>query len=323
MRIFLTGATGYLGGALARRLAAEGHQLSAVVRDFERAAPLADLGVQLHRGDIEDRYSLREGMAGADWVIHSAALVALDGDGEAMRRANVEGSENVASLAYKLGVGRFLSISSVAYFGGSADDGSLADESAPLREPFPSPYSATKHAGQKRIEEWERRGLRLNTVYPGLIYGPPGKKAGANYLLRRIAKGRVPALVGADRKASWVRLDDVVEALVRILAGAPPGRGYLLAGDVVTTGELVALVCRLAAVEPPRLHLPFELVRLGLGVAAPLYRLAGRRPPVARGELASLARHWAFDDTRARQELGWRPRKLAEALPGMIDFLKT
>ncbi|HEX4952264.1 MAG TPA: NAD-dependent epimerase/dehydratase family protein [Thermoanaerobaculia bacterium] len=323
MRIFLTGATGYLGGALARRLVAEGHQLSAVVRDIERAAPLGELGVQLHRGDIEDRYSLREGMAGADWVVHSAALVAIDGDGEAMRRANVDGSENVASLAYKLGVGRFLSISSVVYFGGSPDDGSLADESAPIRSPFPSPYSATKHAGQKVIEEWAHRGLKVNTVYPGLIYGPPGKKAGANYLLRRIAKGRVPVLVGADRKASWVHLDDVVEALVRILAGAPPGRGYLLAGDVVTTGELVALLCRLAGVAPPRLRLSFGLARFGLGLAAPFYRLRGRRPPVAPGELASLERHWAFDDSRARQELGWQPRTLAEALPGMVDFLKT
>src|SRR5262245_37021659 len=112
MRIYLTGGTGYIGRALAARLAAAGHEVRALVRPTSNAAPLTQLGIAVFTGDIADRASMREGMSGADWVIHAAADLAFDGPPERMRQANVQGSENVASLACKLGVGRFLSVSS-------------------------------------------------------------------------------------------------------------------------------------------------------------------------------------------------------------------
>jgi len=192
MRIFLTGGTGYIGRALARRLAEAGHEVRALVRPTSETEPLKQLGIATFIGDIADRASMREGMSGADWVIHAAAELDLTGPPERMRRANLQGSENVASLAYKLGVGRFLSVSSMAYFGGSPPDGSTAGEDAPVQTPFPSLYSATKHSGELAIQEWAKRGLRVNTVYPSLVYGPPGKKEGANSLLRGFLKGRFP-----------------------------------------------------------------------------------------------------------------------------------
>ncbi|MFN7959832.1 MAG: NAD-dependent epimerase/dehydratase family protein [Thermoanaerobaculia bacterium] len=323
MRIFLTGASGYLGGVLARRLSEEGHEVRALVRAGSRRENLEALGVSLFTGDITDRYSLREGMSGADWVIHSAAFVAMDGDLEAMKAVNVAGSDNVASLAFKLGVGGLLSISSIAAFGGSPDDGSLAAEESPVRQPFPSPYGATKHAGQRAIEEWAKRGLGVATVYPSLIYGPPGKKLGANVLLRNILLGRIPMIVGADRKTSWIHIDDVVTAISGILTGAPAGRSYILAGEVISIGELIGLVCRLGGVRPPGLRLPVGAAQLALKVAGPIYRARGRRPPWSPGEVASLARHWAFDDRRARQQLAWQPRPLAEGLPPTIEYLRS
>ncbi len=321
MRIFLTGATGYLGGALARRLAADGHEVRALVRPGRDLQALVNAGVTPCTGDIADRASMREGMSGADWVIHAAAYVELEGPREAMERVNVQGSENVASLAHKLGVGRFLSVSSIAQFGGSPEDGSAGHESSPVLRPFPSLYSETKHAGQERIRQWTRQGLALNTVFPSLIYGPPGKRLGSNAVLRTMALGRFPALVGGDRKTSWVFLDDVVEAMLRIVTQAPAGRDYVLAGEITTVRDLTHQVCRLAGVKPPRLELPLALARAAVALGAPLAKLFGARPPLTPGQLASLSRHWAFDDTRARQELGWAPRPLAEGLPPTVEFL--
>jgi nucleoside-diphosphate-sugar epimerase len=240
-----------------------------------------------------------------------------------MRQTNVEGSENVASLAYKLGVGRFLSVSSMAYFGGSPADGSPADETARPMEPFPTLYSATKHAGELAIQEWTKKGLRINTVYPSLVYGPPGKKDGANSLLRQLLKGRFPVLVGADRKAGWIYLDDVVDAMVRIVHKAEPGRDYLLTGETTTLGSLVDRVCKLGGVKPPRLSLPVGAARALMALAGPFYRMKGRRPPVAPDQLNNLERHWAFDDTRARTELGWTPRSLDEGLPPTVRYLQS
>jgi farnesol dehydrogenase len=323
MRIYLTGGTGYIGRALARRLVEAGHEVRALVRATSNAQPLQDLGVDTFVGDIQDRYSLREGMSGADWVIHAAADLDLTGPPDRMRQTNIQGSENVASLAYKLGVGRFLSVSSMAYFGGSPDDGSLGDETQRPREPFPTLYSATKHSGELAIQEWAKKGLKVNTVYPSLVYGPPGKKEGANSLLRQLLKGRFPVLVGADRKTSWIYIDDVADAMVRIVQSSEPGRNYLLAGDVTTLRSLVERVCTLGGVKPPKLSLPIGAARAAMALAGPFYRMKGRRPPVAPDQLDNLARHWAFSDQRARTELGWTPRTLDEGLPPTVRHLQA
>ncbi|HVT60934.1 MAG TPA: NAD-dependent epimerase/dehydratase family protein [Thermoanaerobaculia bacterium] len=326
MRVFLTGATGYIGRVLARRLVEEGHEVRALVRATSRAEnveTLARLGVATFAGDVGERASMREGMSGSDWVIHAAAELDPAAPPERMRAANVQGSDNVASLAWKLGVGRFLSVSSIAYFGGSPEDGSPAGETAPPRKPFPSVYSATKHAGERAIREYASRGLAINSVYPGLVYGPPGKRGGSNLLLRQLIRGRLPALVAPERKTSWVFLEDVAEAVLLVMRQAPPGRDYLLAGEVATLREVVAQVCALAAVRPPRLALPLGAARLLLAAAVPFYRLRGRRPPIPPAQLASLRRHWAFDDSRARRELGWQPRGLAQGLPSTIEYLRA
>jgi nucleoside-diphosphate-sugar epimerase len=315
MRIFVTGGTGYIGKALVARLVGAGHEVRALVRATSRTAPLTELGVTTFVGDVGDRYSMREGMSGCDWVIHAAADLDLNGPAERMRTANVQGSENVASLACKLGVGRFLSVSSIAFFGGSPPEGPPATEEEPPIQPFPTLYSATKHGGEMAIREWAKRGLRLNTVYPSLVYGPPGKKEGSNAILRQLYLGRFPVLVGGKRRATWVYLEDLVDGMMRVLERAPAGRDYLLTGEVATLGELARKIAALGGARPPRLDLPVPLARAALGLATPFFRLAGRRPPFSPGQLGSLTRDWAFDDSRARTELGWTPRGLDAGLP--------
>jgi len=325
MRIFLTGATGYIGTALARRLAADGHELRAVVRESSRTDILERLGVATFPGDVTDRFSMREAMSGADWVIHMAAELDPSAPLERMREVNVGGSEAVASLAYKLGVGRLLSVSSMAYFGGSPPDGGLANEETPPHEPFPSAYSLTKHEGELAVRAWAERGLRVNTVYPSLVYGPPGKKMGANWLLRALLKERFPVTVGAGKRTSWVFLDDLVDGMVRLMDRAealPPGRDYLLAGDVATVREVADRVAELGGVRAPRIDLPVGVARFATALTSPLFRLVGKRSPLPSEQLRSLERHWAFDDSRARAELDWRPRTLAEALPPTVAYLQ-
>jgi dihydroflavonol-4-reductase len=321
MRFFVTGATGYIGTGLCRRLVSGGHEVRALVRASSRTDELHRLGVTTFVGDLGDRASMREGMSGADWVVHAAAELDPASPPGRMAAANVAGSENVASLAWKLGVPRFLSVSSIAWYAGSPSDGNPGDEESPVQLPFPTPYSATKHAGQQAIRAWAARGLRLNTVFPSLVYGPPGKRGGANTLLRSLLRQRFPALVGADRKASWVFLEDVVEGMVAVIERAPPGRDFLLAGETATVRQLADQVCALGGVRAPRREVSPRTARWALRLGAPLLRLAGRRPPMPAGQVASLERHWAFDDRRARGELGWRPRPLAEGLPPTVAYL--
>lgn len=321
MRIYLTGATGYIGRALALRFQGLGHEVRALVRPTSVLQPLHDAGIATFSGDIRDRASMREGMSGADWVIHAAAELDLRASDDRISGANVDGSENVASLAWKLGVGRFLSISSMARWGGSPDDGTAASEATPPNLPQPTRYCATKAAGEERIQEYAKKGLRVNTVFPSLVYGPPGKKEGANAILRAMMLGRFPLLVEPEKLTSWIYLDDVVDAIVAVVEKAPPGRGYLLAGEAWTIRRLAHRVAELAGTKPPRHALSAKSTKRLFQVAGPLLRLAGKRLPVPLEQLDSLARHWNFDDTRARTELAWSPRGLEEGLATTVEFL--
>jgi nucleoside-diphosphate-sugar epimerase len=329
-RISLTGATGYLGQLLAERLLGDGHEVVALVRETSDPAVVDRLrrwGALTSIGDVTDRYSLRTALSGADWVIHAAADVDLEGPPERMRAVNVEGSANVASLAYKIGVGRLLSVSSMARWGGSPGDGTAATEDSPVLDP-PTLYSATKDEGERAIHEWARQGLKVSTVYPSLIYGPPGKPRGTNALLARVARGEMPLLVGGDRRLSWVHADDVVDGIARVLEhDARPehredtGRGWLLAGEIAPLREVVEKTAALAGVAPPRLSAPVPLAKGLVGAWKGLSRLGLPEPPVSVASLGSLDRHWAFDDSRARRELGWSPRGLDEGLPPTVAYL--
>lgn len=322
MRIFLTGATGYIGGALARRLASRGHELVALVRPSSDTRQLDELGVSTSVGDVTDRYSLRPGMAGADLVIHAAADLDMTGPAAERRRrmeeVNVRGTESVASLAYKLGVGSLLHVSSIARWGGSPPDGSAADEESPLFEP-PSTYARTKADADRAVDSWEEQGLEVRRVYPGLVYGPPGKREGTNALLGMLARGEAKVLVGADRRLSWVHVDDVVDGILGAIEHGEPGRGYVLAGEVATLGEVAERVCELAGRRPPRLRLPMPVAKAGLEIWRWAAALGAPAPGFSPGQLESLGRHWAFDDSRARRELGWEPRPLAEGLPPTVE----
>jgi nucleoside-diphosphate-sugar epimerase len=322
MRVFVTGASGYIGRALCRRLAAGGHEVHALVRASSRTAPLVDGGATLHLGDVTDRASMREGMSGADAVVHAAADLDLAGPAGRMEAVNVGGSENVASLAWKLGVPRFLSIGSVACWGGSPGDGTPATEDTPVLPP-PTRYSATKRRGDEAVRAWAGRGLKVLTVHPSLVYGPPGKKEGANALLRQLDLGRFPALIGADRRTSWIFLDDLVEGLWRVLERGEPGGVWLMAGEITTVAEVARRVAAAGGAPVPRWRWPVGAARVALGLATPFYGLRRRRPPIPVEQLESLRRHWAFDDRRARTQFDWRPRGLEAGLPPTLEHLRA
>lgn len=323
MRIFITGASGYIGSALTRLWSDQGYEVHALVRPTSDRSELDALGVQCHVGDTGDADSLREGMSGSDWVVHAAAMIDPRGGPEQMQRANVLGSDTVAGTAFEMGVERFLSVSSMAYFGGSPHDGSPSREDSAPQLPFPTDYSATKHAAEKAVQVWAAKGLQVNTVYPSLVYGPPGGKRGINSLIRLAVKGRLPALIGARLKTSWIYLDDLVDGMDRVMQMAAPGRNFLMTGEVATIEEAVTKVCALTDAPHPRLQISAGVAWWFLTAMDALYRLRGKRQPVSKQHLKSLQRHWCFDDSLARQELEWHPRDLDDGLPPTIEFLQS
>lgn len=322
LRIALTGATGYIGGALAARLVERGHQLVVLARPTSKLDRLQGLELEVVVGDLADGAALERLASGADVVVHAAAELDFDAPLARMTATNVTGSDRLASAVAAARVKRLVAFSSIAAYGGSPADGSAAREQSPVMRPLPSNYAATKLAGQEALEAAAtKNGLSLELIHPSLVYGPPAKRGGANGLLRQIARGQMPAIVGGDRLASWVFLDDLVDAVTTQLErGAGPSR-QILAGEAVTVRALVTKVCALAGRRPPRLELPLGLAKALAIATGPLFALRGRRSPLSVEQLGNLSRHWNFDDSAARERLGWSPRGLDQGLPPTIDHL--
>ncbi|MEE9268134.1 MAG: NAD-dependent epimerase/dehydratase family protein, partial [Thermoplasmata archaeon] len=172
MRYFVTGATGFIGSRLVRQLAEGGHEVAALVRTPPAARPLADLGVDVHKGDVTDRESMRAPMEGADGVFHLAAWFKIGAwDRRAAVPVNVDGTRNVLELMKELEIPRGVYTSSLAAFGDT--HGKVVDETYRAEGRFPSEYDRTKWMAQVQVAEpMMEAGLPLIVVQPGLVYGP-------------------------------------------------------------------------------------------------------------------------------------------------------
>ena len=215
---------------------------------------------------------------------------------------------------------RFLSVSSISYWGGSPADGSPGTEESPVQD-FPTTYSASKNAGENAIRAWCDRGLNVVSVFPSLVYGPPGKKNGANFFLYQMVQQKLPVMIAGRRKVSWIHVEDVVDAIVRIIdCNLADGR-YILAGEGEELMDTAHRVAGMAGVKPPRRSVSVPTAKIALHLLAPFFKLAGKRLPVEPVRLNYLSRHWYFSDEQARRDLDWQPRNLDEGLPPAIEML--
>lgn len=307
-KVYLTGATGFIGGVVARRLVEEGATLTCLVRPQTQAGDLERLGATVVRGDITNPATLD--LAGQHVLIHAAAWVGYGLPARKLdlfRRTNVEGTRNVLHAAERAGVGKLVHVSSIAAIGATASGG--ADEQTPRATTFQSEYERTKtDAHEIALKAAAPSAIPM----PGVVLGRGGP---FDRLLIALARGKVPALPGDDAAKGYVHVEDVAEG---ILLGALKGHGpYLLVDDNLRTTELFVAALEEAGLPVPRRRIASSLI-VGAGSAVEgIYKLLGKTPPFSGELLHALRVPMSYDSSRARKELGWRPelvRRLAEDL---------
>ncbi|MBM3325121.1 MAG: NAD-dependent epimerase/dehydratase family protein, partial [Calditrichaeota bacterium] len=216
MRIFITGASGFIGIHLARRLNQTEHELNCLVRKTSRTDELSTLRASLIEGDVTDRTSVRQGMKGCDWVVNLANLYSLwEPEKRDYARVNIEGTRNVMECALDIGISKVVHVSTVAVYGKPADCPFTERSTVgPIRF---SEYARTKYEGERIAWELhEKRGLPLVVVYPGAVVGPGDPKATGRYV-RDIIHKRLPATVFPNSVLTFVHVRDVAEVIVRTL----------------------------------------------------------------------------------------------------------
>jgi nucleoside-diphosphate-sugar epimerase len=304
MKVFVTGATGFVTGTVTLQLLARGDEVRALVRDASRAQTLARAGVDLFTGDLSDGAAMNRGMAGVDAVIHGAAMYEVGIPPSlrpAMLAANVTGTEHVLEAALDAGVKRVAYISSVVVFGNT--QGQVVDESYTRTGPYTSYYEETKVQAHDIALQFAARGLPVSIAQPGQVYGP-GDSSGLGGLMRDFVRGRLPFVPFADTGLNLVHVEDAARGIVLVLDRGQVGQGYVLGGEIARVADAFAALARITGRALPRLRVPYALLQLGALVRPGLREVVTSTKDVT---------FWA-SDARAKTELGYSSRLLEAGL---------
>ncbi len=311
----ITGASGHIGGVLARALAdryGPGH-VRAIYR--ERRGTAADLDIAWVNGDILDKESLIAAFKGAETVFHLAALVSIDAvRAEEFHRTNVLGTRNVVEAALACGVRRLVHVSSIHAYDQHPSDEVLDENRRPADGPRHGPYDRSKAAGEVEIRRGIDRGLDAVILNPTSVIGPyDGGPSPMGQVFLDLYRRRIPALIAGGY--DWVDVRDFAAATVAAETKARCGENYIVSGHWHTVRELAELSQRTTGVAAPRLQFPLWVARLWAPCQVVLDRWRGRRPlytPVAVRVMAFGNRQ--ISSAKAQAELGFQPRPLAESV---------
>jgi dihydroflavonol-4-reductase len=319
-RALVTGASGFVGSAVAAALLARGASVRAFVRP---ASPRGNLprGAEVAVGDMRDAAAMDGSMQGVRWLFHVAADYRLWArDPEEIISANLEGTRNAMQAARRAGVERIVYTSSVATLALRED--APADESVGLDEGQGiGAYKRSKIAAERLVEAMVEGGLPAVIVNPSTPIGPrDARPTPTGRVLVEAARGRMPAYV--DTGLNLVHVDDVAEGHLAALTRGRIGERYILGGDDVLLAELLAVIAAAVGRRGPLLQLPraplFPLAYAAEAVA----RITGREPFVTVDGLRMAKKRMFFTSVKAEQELGYRHRPWREGLDDALNWFR-
>jgi nucleoside-diphosphate-sugar epimerase len=320
VKVFVTGGTGFIGGAVVRQLRARGDEVACLVRTPEKGEAAAELGCEIVPGDLGEEAAIRAGMEGRDAVIHAAAIYEVGipaSQRPAMREANVGGTERVLRAALEANVAKVVYVSTVGVFGNT--HGKVVDESYehPGRD-FTSCYEQTKWEAHQVAKRMIDEGLPCVIVQPGGVYGP-GDTSSIGVLLDQFLSGKMPLLPFPELGICLSHVEDIAGGILLALDKGKLGEAYVISGPVTTVREAIGVVAELSGRRAPRYALPTPLMKALTPVGPLVGKLMGQ-PPNLR-ELISSAdgvTFWASHE-KASRELGYAPRGLEQGLRETLE----
>lgn len=325
MTTLVTGATGFIGSAVVRKLIAAGHDVRAFVRPSSNPRNIEDLPIERAVGDLTDRGSLDRALRGCSFLFHVAAdyrLWALDP--RELFAANVDGTRNILEAAAAAGVQRAVYTSSVATLGRSTDGAPADETTAATVDDMIGAYKRSKFLAEEEARRCGRDlSLEIVIVNPSAPVGPrDSRPTPTGRMIRDAAAGMFPVFVRTG--LNIVHVDDVAAGHLLAFEKGRPGERYVLGGENMTLEGILAEIARLKGRKPPRWAIPPRTL-LPLAHASEVWaRLRrAREEPLLTVDGLRFAEHTMyFSSARASRELGYAPRPAAEAIRDAVRWFE-
>ncbi|HEY4748746.1 MAG TPA: hopanoid-associated sugar epimerase [Steroidobacteraceae bacterium] len=322
-KVLVTGASGFVGSAVAAKLVERGFSVRALVRATSPRTHLAGLDLDYVQGDLRDAATIRPAMAGVRYLFHVAADYRLWArDRNEIVVNNVTGTRVMMEEALHAGVERIVYTSSVATLAVQRD-GTSVDETVPLEElKAIGAYKRSKVAAERLVERMiAQQGLPAVIVNPSTPIGPRDvKPTPTGRIIVEAARGRMPAFV--DTGLNLVHVDDVAQGHLAALDRGKIGERYILGGQNVQLSEMLTVIANLIGRRPPRVRLPRSaIVPLALA-AETVARFTGREPFVTMDALRMSKYRMFFTAAKAERDLGFTARPFTDALTDAIRWFR-
>ena len=322
MKALVTGATGFVGSAVARALTAAGWQIRVLVRHGSDRRNLQGLAVDVVVGDLTDVASLDGAVADCEALFHVAADYRLGAlEPARLYQTNVEGTRNILSAARRAGVARVVYTSSVATIGLPAD-GSPGNEATPAAlADMVGHYKRSKYLAEQLVRDAAQTGVPVIIVNPSTPIGPGDvKPTPTGRIVLDAASGRMPAYV--DTGLNVVHVDDVAAGHLLAFDRGRVGERYILGGEDMTLREILAEIARLSGRRPPRIRVPHSVV-LPLAYASEAFaRVTGRTTRITVEGVLMARKHMFFSSEKAVRELGYRWRAPPQAFADAVRWFR-
>jgi len=324
MKTFVTGGTGFVGGAVVRALLAAGHTVRALVRPGADTRQLDGLPVERIEGDLENEESLRRGMAGCDWVFHLAALYAFWGyRWEDFYRTNVEGTRRVLTIAGQMSIPRIVYTSSIATLGIPRGDIPANEDTPVTLDEKIGNYKRSKFLAEEVARDLARQGLPVVIVNPAAPVGVGDyKPTPTGQMIVDFLHGRMFGYV--DTGINIVDVEDVAIGHLLAAERGRVGERYILGGENLPLKGVLDLLAEVSGRPLVRLRIPHSVALAWSYVDVTLARLNPRHIPAATPEKVRLSRQKEYYDSgKAMRELGYAPGPAREALRKAVEWYRA
>jgi dihydroflavonol-4-reductase len=320
MRALVTGASGFVGAAVARALLAAGHQVRVLLRAQSSRRNLAGLEVTPVIGDLADVGALEGALAGCQALFHVAADYRLWApDPQLLYRSNVDGTRNIIEAARRSGVQRVVYTSSVATIGLRADRQPSDETDVAQLDAMIGHYKRSKFLAENWVQQAAREGAPIVIVNPSTPIGPGDvKPTPTGRLVLDAATGRMPAYV--DTGLNIVHVDDVAAGHLLAYEHGRIGERYILGGTDLTLQRILSMIARSSGRRAPRLRLPLNLLLPVAYAAEALARLTGRETRITVDGIRMARHRMYFSSAKAVRELGYRWRPAQQAIDDAVRW---